>query len=184
MSNLNLPKTRDAIQAFELTSLFIDELGWNYPSSTQSFPVSVNETDYQAQPIATLGGVIVFEISGKIFPTATIRAEIHQQISARHYENLLIFIDKRPTPTKSIWYWLKQSPNQTALLRQHYYFRGQPGDLFISKLAALFVDMAELEKNDGELSVVQISENFNKHWTSKPLPKSFTKISNNNTSLF
>ncbi len=149
MSKINLIQTRDAIQAFDFNSLFINELGWNNPLQIQAPQIS----DYQIKPIATLGGVVVFEISGETFPTAQIRADIHQQISAIHHENLLIFIDKRPKPTKSIWYW--RSGKQP---REHYYFQGQPGDLFISKLSALFVDMAELEDSGGDLSVVKVSE--------------------------
>jgi hypothetical protein len=154
MPNLNLSQTRDAIQAFDFRSLFINELGWNNPHRIRSPQIA----DYQIKPIATLGGVVVFEISGDIFPTAQIRADIHRQISALHHENLLIFLDKRPKPTKSIWYWLKQEPSKTPHPREHYYFKGQPGDLFISKLYALFVDMAELEDSDGDLSVVEVSQ--------------------------
>jgi len=58
----------------------------------------------------------------------------------------LIFIDKRPKPTKSIWYW--RGGKQP---REHYY-------LFLSKLSALFVDMAELEDSGGDLFVVKVSE--------------------------
>ncbi|OQY53354.1 MAG: ATP-binding protein, partial [Candidatus Parabeggiatoa sp. nov. 2] len=139
MPSLNLIKTRDAIQAFDFKSLFINELGWNNPHQIQSRSVSINETDY-------------------IFPTAQIRADIRHKITALHHENLLIFVDKRPTPTKSIWYWLKPEPSKTPLPREHYYFQGQPGDLFISKLSALFVDMTELEDSGGDLSVVQVSQ--------------------------
>jgi len=108
MPSLNLIKTRDAIQAFDFKSLFINELGWNNPHRIQSPQIA----DYQIKPIATLGGVVVFEISGEIFPTAQNRADIYQQISALHHENLLIFLDKRPKPTISIWYWLKQEPSK------------------------------------------------------------------------
>lgn len=149
MSKLNLIQTRDAIQAFDFKSLFINELGWNNPHHIQAPQIS----DYHIKPIATLGGVVVFEISGEIFPTAQNRADIHQQISALHHENLLIFLDKHLKPTQSVWYW--RSGKQ---LREHYYFQGQPGDLFISKLSALFVDMTELEDSGGDLSVVQVSQ--------------------------
>jgi len=151
---LNFPKTRDAIQAFDFKSLFINELGWNNPHRIQSPQIA----DYQIKPIATLGGVVVFEISSEIFPTPQNRADIYHKISALHHENLLIYIDKRPKPSKCIWYWLKQEASKTPQPREHYYFQGQPGDLFISKLSALFVDMAELEDSGGDLSVVQASQ--------------------------
>jgi len=158
MKNLNLPKTRDAIQAFDFKSLFINELGWNNPLQIQARSLNVNETDYQIKPIATLGGVVVFAISGAIVPTAQNRAEIQRQISALHHENLLIFLDEFSKPTQSIWYWVKREAGKTPQPREHYYFQGQSGDSFISKLAALFVDMTELEDSGGDLSVVQVAK--------------------------
>jgi hypothetical protein len=173
MAKLNLSQTRDAIQAFDFKSLFINELGWNNPHQIQSHCVSVNDTDYQAKPIATLGGVVVFEICASNFPTAQYRADIHQQISALHHENRLIFVDKRPTPTKSLWYWLKSSPSKTPPPREHYYFQGQPGDLFLSKLSALFVDMAELEDSGGDLSVIQVSQKLKEALDVETVTKKF-----------
>jgi len=162
MQKLNFPKTRDAIQAFDFKSLFINELGWNNPSS------NLNINDAQAKPIAELGGITVFEITAENLQNSQQRADIHKQISTIHHENLLIFIDKRPKPTKSIWYW--HSDKQP---REHYYFQGQPGDLFISKLSALFVDMAELEDNDGDLSVVQVSQKLKEALDVETVTKKF-----------
>jgi len=74
MPKLNLHKTRDLIQSCDFNSLFINELGWNNPSSS-----SINH--YQAKPIAELGGISVFEITAENFPNSQQRAEIHKQIS-------------------------------------------------------------------------------------------------------
>jgi hypothetical protein len=169
MPKLNLPQTRDAIQAFDFTSLFINELGWSHPHQIQSPEI----TDYHIKPIAILGGVVVFAISGEIFPTAQIRAEIQQKISALHHENLLIFLDKLQNPTKSIWYWVKREAGKTPQPREHYYFKGQSGDSFISKLSALFVDMAELEDSGGDLSVVQVSQKLKEALDVETVTKKF-----------
>ncbi len=163
MAKLNLQKTRDLIQSFDLSTLFINELGWNNPSSSS---ITINES--QAKPIAELGGITVFEITAQIFPDAKQRAEIHQQISTTHHENLLIFIDKRQNATKSIWYW--RSGKQA---REHYYFQGQPGDLFISKLSALFTDITEFEESGGDLSVLQVSEKLKKALDVETVTKKF-----------
>ena len=173
MPKLNLPQTRDAIQAFDFNTLFINELGWSNPPHIPSRSLNINETDYQIKPIATLGGVVVFAISGDIFPTAQIRAEIHRQISALHHENLLIFLDKFPQSTQSIWYWVKREAGKTPQPREHYYFKGQSGDSFISKLSALFVDMAELEYSGGDLSVVQVSQKLKEALDVETVTKKF-----------
>ncbi len=46
MPKLNLPQTRDAIQAFDFNTLFINELGWSNPHQISSRSLNVNETDY------------------------------------------------------------------------------------------------------------------------------------------
>ena len=58
MQTLNLKKTRDLIQ-----TLFINELGWNNPSSS-----SINLNDIQAKPIAKLGGITVISNHRPKFP--------------------------------------------------------------------------------------------------------------------
>jgi len=173
MQKINLSKTRDAIQAFDFKSLFINELGWNNPLQIQARSLNVNETDYQIKPIATLGGVVVFAISGAIVPTAQNRAEIQRQISALHHENLLIFLDEFSKPTQSIWYWVNYKAGKTPQLREHYYFKGQSGDSFISKLSALFVDMTELEDSGEDLSVVQVAQKFKEALDVETVTKKF-----------
>ena len=163
MQKLNLKKTRDLIQSFDLNSLFINELGWNNPSSN---PITINES--QANPIAELGGITVFKITSENFPNSQQRADIHQKISTIHHENLLIFLDKYPNSTKSIWYW-----RNGKQAREHYYFQGQPGDLFISKLSALFTDITEFEKSGGDLSVLQVSEKLKKALDVETVTKKF-----------
>ncbi len=163
MQKLNIQKTRDLIQIFDLSSLFINQLGWNNP---QSQPLNINES--QAKPIAQLGGITVFEITAKNFPNAQQRADSHKQISAINHENLLIFLDKPKNPSKSIWYW-----HNGKQAREHYYFQGQTGDLFISKLSALFVELSELEKSSGDLSILQASEKLKQALDIETITKKF-----------
>jgi len=54
--------------------ILINELGWSNPHQIQAPQIS----DYQIKAIATLGGVVMFEISGDIFLNVQIRADIHK----------------------------------------------------------------------------------------------------------
>jgi len=117
---------------------------------------------YTSRPIAELAGVIVFEIARlpvssekpgvfPAIPDAKSRAAVQTQISGHYHENLLVFVDAQRA--QSVWYWVKREGNK-RYPRSHYYVKGQTGDLFLSKLAAMFVDIGELDEA-GNLPVVE-----------------------------
>src|ERR1043166_7857213 len=151
---LNVSTTRDRLQKFEFARLFVEELGWSHPKLRQ--PVKAQLTaknssplSYSRAPIAQLAGVIVFEVAaGDGIPDAKARAAIQKQVAEEHVENLLIFLDANRT--QSLWYWVKREGGK-AHPRDHLYVRGQPGDLFLSKLAAMVVDISELDAEGNKI---------------------------------
>lgn len=105
--------------------------------------------------IAQLAGVAVFEVTaddGNIPNAATCRA-LANEISQLHYENLLIFVDK--ARTQSLWLYVKREGGK-AYPREHWYFKGQPGDLFLSKLSAMVVDLSEFD-DKGNIEVTKVA---------------------------
>ena len=90
---LNITTTRDRLQKFELTRLFIDELGWSNPKARTPVKAQVKEVEYTRTPIAQLAGVVVFEITcGDGIPDAKARAAIQKHVAEEFIENLLIFL--------------------------------------------------------------------------------------------
>lgn len=151
--SLNLHTARERLQAFDFRTLFIDDLGWEPPVSRKSTSEIAKGVAYTCQPIAHLSGIGVFEIladDGGI-PDAATRVAIHKQISARSFENLLIFVDR--VRTQSLWVWVKREEGKSRP-RTHLYIKNQPGDLFLSKLADLVVDLSELD-SEGRLPIVE-----------------------------
>jgi len=170
--SLNFKETRDLLYDFKFQNLFIQELGWSQPSRKKAETLEVESTTYQYQRIAEISGVAVFEVTvadGTI-PEAKARAAIHQEITKLINENLLIFIGKERT--RSLWYWVKREALQ-SYVREHLYVKGQPGDLFLSKLGALVVDITELEH--GEPSVVEIAHKLQRGLDVEPVTKKFYK---------
>jgi type I restriction-modification system DNA methylase subunit len=155
MAKLDIPKSRDLLQKFDFPKLFIEQLGWENPPAQQPVRDQINDFHFAREAVASLAGVMVFEIAGHDgrLPDAKTRAAIHKAISRQYHENLLIFLDRRPEPTQSLWYWAKRVDGK-AVPREHLYFRGQPGDLFISKLAGMVVDISELD-DEGRMPVVE-----------------------------
>lgn len=153
--NLNIELARKALQSFDFKNLFIEELGWSNPLSAKKVNETIKEIVIIRQPIAELSGAVVFEITtpNGIVPEPKQRFAIAKEIQKQHYENVLIFIDK--DRKESIWHWLKNQ-DKKILSREHFYFRHQPGDGFIAKIASLVVDMSEFDK-DGNIAIAEVA---------------------------
>jgi hypothetical protein len=155
MSKLNIESTRKALQSFDFKKLFIEELGWSNPLSTKVVNETLKEVTIFRKPIAELSGAVVFEITtpaGHV-PEPKQRLAIAKEIQKQHFENVLIFIDK--DRKESIWNWLKNQ-DKKVVSREHFYFKHQPGDGFISKIASLVVDISEFDK-EGNIAIAEVA---------------------------
>ncbi len=168
---LNTISTRERLQAFDFTPLFIEDLGWEPPASRKIESAKVKDLAYSLKPIARLSGIGVFEITTNAgtIPDAKARAAIHKQVSEHCYENLLIFLDA--DRTQSLWYWVKRESGKSHA-RDHLYVKGQPGDLFISKLASMVVDISELDAK-GNISITEVASRLKKALDVERVTKKF-----------
>src|ERR1019366_6401921 len=107
--------------------------------------------------------------TGDGIPDAKVRAAIQKQVTEEHVENLLIFLDD--ARTKSLWYWVKREAGK-ARARDHLYVKGQPGDLFISKLAAMFADMSEFDA-EGNIPVTEVASRLKAAFDVERVTKKF-----------
>ena len=172
-SRLNIESTRNLLQSFEFKKLFIEELGWSNPISTKKIDDTIKEIRFCKQPIAELGGAVVFEITT---PSGTVlepkeRLTIAKEIQKQHYENVLIFIDK--DRKESIWHWLKNQ-NKKIVSREHFFFRHQPGDGFIAKIASLVVDISEFDKG-GNIAIAEVASRIKSALDIERVVKKFFK---------
>jgi hypothetical protein len=153
---LDLNNARKYLANFEFSKLFIEELGWSQPSSRQAVSMTWKERSFIRRQVAQLTGVVVFEVIARdgLIPDAKARTALHKEISAHFHENLLIFVDERRT--QSLWYWVRRK-NGKAFPRDHIYVRGQPGDLFLSKLNSIFFDIREFDET-GNVPLVEVTD--------------------------
>ena len=150
-----LNDARDYMAAFNFSQLFIEVLGWSFPDTTASKPITEEGLEFFLTPIAQLGGVVVFEITsanGEI-PDKKIRKTIYERITLHHHESLPIFVDQKRS--QSIWFWGKRADIK-IVHQEHYYFRGQPGDLFLGKLKTLYFGFSDFNE-DGKISVTTVT---------------------------
>jgi len=153
---IEMSRVRQALQAFDLHALFVQELGWNHPRNAQPIQWNSHDVPVRRREIANLAGVVVFEVTiddGTI-PDEALRRVIANDVAQLHLENLLIFVNQERT--SSLWYWVKREAGKT-FPRQHTFVLGQPGDLLISKLSAMFVDISELDAN-GNIPLVEVAK--------------------------
>ncbi len=152
MDKLHVERLRDGLQSFNFPRLFIEELGWSRPKGFKPVAVELPGHIWQVTAIAELSGVVAFRVAG--LPEKADRLAIQQQLAERAHENLVIFVDHADSPTQSLWLWVKREGSQW-FPREHLYVKGQPSDLFISKLSGMVVDINELDE-DGRFPLAEL----------------------------
>lgn len=156
MDKLHINLIRDCVQCFDFKRLFIEALGWSHPKSTKPYPLELSESSWQASPLAEMSGILVFLVSGSSgLPDRRARNDIHKQLSRIVHENLIIFVDQADNPSQSLWFWVKRD-GVKSFPREHLYVKGQPGDLFISKISGIVVDINELDER-GNFPLAQLA---------------------------
>lgn len=171
MNNFNFADTRAYLHDFKFKALFIEVLGWASPRNIQPVAADIDGLRISATPIAHLAGIAVFEVTtstGEI-PGLKARKEFHGEVAKQYHENVLIFVDK--ARTQSIWYWVKWD-NRRPIAREHLYMRGQPGDLFLGKISAMYVDISELDAS-GDINVIQVVQRLQKALDVERVTKKF-----------
>src|SRR5438876_318630 len=153
--SIDFAKTRERLKDFDFHRLFVEELGWSQPSTNVSIDMKIDGARFTRLQISQLAGVAVFEVTPQEggIPDAKLRAAIHKEISAIHHENLLIFVDRERT--QSVWYWVKREGSK-KYSRDHFYIKGQPGDLFLGKLSGIVFELGEFDES-GNISVLEVA---------------------------
>jgi hypothetical protein len=161
MAQLNFPAFEEHLQAFDFSRLFLDVLGWNRPAAGRDWQADqAGDTAYSHRTVAELGGVVALQVvvDGG-WPDEAQRLKVWRHVAHSHAENLLIFTNQQANASQSQWYWVKRDkhpetgkPRLTS--RRHDYFKGQPVDLFASKLQAMVVELSELD-SAGRLPVLE-----------------------------
>lgn len=160
---MNVDNARRLLGEFKFGLLFTEELGWSQPTAERRASVAEASSGlvYSRRMIAQLAGVAVFEVwTDAGLPDRKARDAIERDIARSYRENLCICLDKASEATQSFWVWANRGRDEEGrarrVLREHPYFRGQPADLFISKLQALFFELAEVAEG-ANLTVIAVA---------------------------
>lgn len=161
MAQLDFPAFEKHLKAFDFQLLFVNVLGWNAANTGRNWQTDqTGDTAYSHRTVAELGGVVAIQVvvDGG-WPDEAQRLKVWKHVAHSHAENLLIFSNQQTDASQSQWYWVKRDkhpetgkPRLTS--RRHDYFKGQPVDLFASKLQAMVVELSELDTT-GRLPVLE-----------------------------
>jgi tetratricopeptide (TPR) repeat protein len=137
------------LQKCDFTSLFVNELGWDYPSNNQ-IELTISNQKYLLKSLAEKRGFVVYEcktIDANEIPSVSIRRRIDEFIKEYTYEHLLIYTDS--PYTKQIWQWGKRLNGE--ILYREYLFESQNKDL-LARLSLLYFSLTE----EASLSLVKV----------------------------
>jgi hypothetical protein len=106
---LDSSRVREYIKSFDLTKLFIEELGWD--RHAQRLEIPLDGQTFNLGAIAQKKGMVAFSceahVDGQIPDYAT-RRKIERQVSKSVHEHLIVYLDQdRTTQT---WQWVKREP--------------------------------------------------------------------------
>ena len=150
------------LEAVRFPRLFVEELGWSNPTSPASPLISPSkDRSFDAAPIAELAGVVVFEIEAAdgTIPDAKLATRRPQGDCPGSTTKICSSSSTRDR-TQSLWYWVKREDGK-LYPRDHLYLKGQPGDLFLSKLGQIVFDLGELDA-EGNVAVVEVAGRLRK----------------------
>ncbi|NVD27001.1 Eco57I restriction-modification methylase domain-containing protein [Parasphingorhabdus flavimaris] len=129
------------LKAFDFTTLFIDELGWDRPVSRQAETVDAAGEQYTLNPVAEKRGVRIFHCAA--IPERNTRQRIEREITKLTFEHLIIFTD--PAQTKQIWQWVAREKGKPAAFREHTWLASSAPDALIQKLDHIAFALSEEE---------------------------------------
>lgn len=153
--SLDLEKIKKYLENFDFLELFIGQLGWSHPISTGLKNISTNAGSFDYIQIAELSGVFVLYLPQKTdIPDPKTRQQISKKLSELYPENILIFTDS--AKTQSLWLWVK-TDNGKAYPREHIFIKGQPADLFLSKIASLHFDFSDFS-DTGHIALSEVTK--------------------------
>lgn len=173
-AKLRLENTRRLLDQFSWEELFVEELGWHQPSDRSSFRIEAASDVFTLQPVASLGGACVFVVSNSTgqIPDQKGRQELHKLLVSRQREHLLIF--QNAAQFQTLWSWPRFEAGKLTP-RTHLYIKGQPGDLFLSKLSNIYFDLNELD-DTGQADLLTVTERLKKALDVRPVTREFYKV--------
>ena len=164
----NRSQVKKYLQLADFTSLFIEELGWDYADISPIY-LNVNDENYTIEAICQKRGLMVYHCLPEkgILPNAQVRKKIDVEVTSYSQEHLIIYTDK--SQQKQIWQWVKRESATKTKAKETTFNITQSGELLSQKLEALFIDFAEEEN----LTLTDVTQRTEKAFDIEKVTKDF-----------
>jgi hypothetical protein len=169
--SLNKERTTQHLRAADFRSLFIEELGWDNPTSRQEEVISAGEQEFQLAPVADKRGVRIFRCEN--IPERTIRQRIEKEITKLAFEHLIIFMDAENS--KQIWQWVAREKGKPDAFREHSWLTDNVPDPLIQKLDHIAFSLDEEEALTLAGTTLRMRDAFDREKITKKFYDAFKK---------
>ncbi len=148
---MNVTQARRYLKTFDFTTLFIEELGWDYAPNVPLTVVVDGET-FALTAVAEKRNVAALRMQSMgAIPAYAIRRKIEHKVADVYREHIIIYVNA--DHTEQIWQWVRREPGKPLSCREHHYTPQQAGDALLQKLQTIAFSLEEEE----ELTLVDVT---------------------------
>jgi hypothetical protein len=162
-------RAAEHLKAFAFQPLFIEELGWDRPSSRQSESVSVGGNAYALTPIAEKRGIRIFHCP--VVPDRNVRQRIDREVAKLAFEHLIIFTDA--DRSRQVWQWVAREKGKPAAFRDYTWLVTQDPAALIQKLDHIAFSLDEEEGLTLAGTIVRMRDAFDRDRITKRFYEAF-----------
>ena len=164
----NRNQVKTYLQSSDFTSLFIEELGWDYADGSPLY-LTVDEENYTIEAAAQKRGMMVYHCvsDNGILPNSKVRKKMDTEVTSYSQEHLIIYTDKKQE--KQVWQWVKRESANKTKAKETTFNITQSGELLTQKLESLFIDFAEEEN----LTLTDVTQRTQKAFDIEKITKKF-----------
>ncbi len=161
----NITKHLDRL---EFESLFIEELGWDYPEDNTDKSINIDEQIFTLTPIAEKRGFNVFLclLENQSIPLSPTLKKIDQEVSKYSYEHFIIYVSEIDKTQK--WQWIKKEVNK-PLANRTVEYSTQKKEALLQVLDTIAVDLEEEEN----LNLLEVKSKAKKAFDVDKVTKKF-----------
>ena len=161
---LNTSQLRNHIENFQFDKLFVESLGWEYPTGQTSGTIKIKNNIVPYSCIAEKNGVPVLQFKQEVsdqFNSHSEKKKFHTEIKKQHNKHIVLFSNEKRS------FSLSYLSKKGQVRDHHNYFKGQNGDDFISKLASIHFGIED------EPDIAGIGEKLEKAFDTEKVTKKF-----------
>ena len=168
---LNKQQTAKHLQAADMRTLFIEELGWDNPASHNPEDIRVAEKTFALIPVAEKRGVRIFRCNE--IPDRITRQKIEKEVAKLVFEHLIIFLDDENKT--QIWQWVARAKGKPAAFREHSWQTSKSAEPLLQKLEHITFSLEDEEALTLAGATLRLRDAFDREKITNKFYEAFTR---------